>query len=193
MWSNTRCTGSKAVQTAKRGGAGDGNTMENRRLWQWRTGILSSIHHIPMHQMWFWRIIRTRRIRMVLRRPNTMEILSNVWEWRKIATCTKAQRSERRMSAHDKQDPALITAVWCPLNCHIAQIGEGLQIARPTVPHCKDCKHYRDVRSHGDERGSHRCLYYGASYEKRKVISGQEIRTCPKWCPLRNCGMRVAW
>ena len=66
-------------------------------------------------------------------------------------------------------------------------------MARPTVPHCTDCKHYRDLRHYRDRKGLHVCFYYGSNYERRKIISGQEIRTCPLWCPLRLAGFKSAY
>lgn len=66
-------------------------------------------------------------------------------------------------------------------------------MARPTVPHCVDCKFYCDVRSHRDCYASHRCFYFGSDYMARRLISGQEIRTSPLWCPLRRAGFRKAF
>ena len=63
-------------------------------------------------------------------------------------------------------------------------------MARPTVPHCKDCKFLEDRRSFYSwrryERSEWRCA------EIRKDISGQEVRTSPSWCPLRARGLRQA-
>lgn len=47
-------------------------------------------------------------------------------------------------------------------------------MARPVVPHCKDCS-----SCHGYKFSYWRCLKTG------KFIDGQEIRTSPLWCPLR--------
>lgn len=63
-------------------------------------------------------------------------------------------------------------------------------MARPKVPHCREC-YYLDEWVYTDgwvdpPRASYRCKYVD------KWITGQEVRTCPAWCPYRNRGMRVA-
>lgn len=57
-------------------------------------------------------------------------------------------------------------------------------MARPTVPHCKECKHLEDGRVRGNMYGFWICGFG----MKRRFMSGQEVRTCPKWCPLRISG-----
>lgn len=57
-------------------------------------------------------------------------------------------------------------------------------MARPTVPHCKECKHLMDGRPRGNEYGVWICGYG----MRRRFMSGQEVRTCPRWCPLRLKG-----
>lgn len=47
-------------------------------------------------------------------------------------------------------------------------------MARPKVPHCKDCPHCHGTRN-----------VYWRCNETGKLISGQEIRTSPLWCPFR--------
>ncbi len=53
---------------------------------------------------------------------------------------------------------------------------------RPKVPHCKSCNYSRDLNQCN--------FYYKQKYWicklNNKYINGQEIRTSPKWCPLRN-------
>ena len=50
-------------------------------------------------------------------------------------------------------------------------------MARPKVPHCKEC-----ARLHGEKWSYWKCLALG------RFITGQEVRTSPKWCPLRISG-----
>lgn len=63
-------------------------------------------------------------------------------------------------------------------------------MARPTVPHCKDCKYLSDRRNmYGYRfyiRAGWKCL------EAKRTITGQEVRTSPVWCPLRARGLRMA-
>ena len=54
-------------------------------------------------------------------------------------------------------------------------------MARPTVPHCKDCPWLRDKRCRFDVRG----IWFCARSER--FINGQEVRTSPVWC-LRRYG-----
>ena len=62
-------------------------------------------------------------------------------------------------------------------------------MARPTVPHCKDCRFLMDFSYGGS---LHKCWYCinvdGVILLNRRRISGQEVRTCPRWCPLRLRG-----
>ena len=57
-------------------------------------------------------------------------------------------------------------------------------MARPKVPHCKECKH---LENHNANQGWFRNAY-GSWYcnHHKKHISGQEVRTSPLWCELRN-------
>ena len=55
-------------------------------------------------------------------------------------------------------------------------------MARPTVPHCYDCKHlssYCYTQYCTVPRHNHKCLLID------RYMSGQEVRTSPTWCPLR--------
>ena len=65
----------------------------------------------------------------------------------------------------------------------------GEKMARPKVPHCKECPHLKDYRRDWgpcwrNVYGSWRCGYVD------KHITGQEVRTSPVWCPLRY-GRRI--
>ncbi len=53
---------------------------------------------------------------------------------------------------------------------------------RPKVPHCKKCIHLKNYNSFKMHyvQGAWMCML------KKEHINGQEIRTSPKWCPLRN-------
>lgn len=64
-------------------------------------------------------------------------------------------------------------------------------MCRPTVPHCKDCKHLYDNRSPGSDYGRWHCRFPNLGRYSR--ISSQEVRTCPGWCPLRIRGYRKAY
>ena len=46
------------------------------------------------------------------------------------------------------------------------------------VPHCHDCKHHERFNNAG--KHMHRCVKVG------RMISGNDTRTSPKWCPLRG-------
>lgn len=59
-------------------------------------------------------------------------------------------------------------------------------MARPTVPHCKECKYLSDQRSYRSSYGSWYCNFPNLLRYAR--ISSQEVRTCPRWCPLRVRG-----
>lgn len=55
------------------------------------------------------------------------------------------------------------------------------------VPHCRDCPWFVDRYTYG-EWGRYRCLHFSlrsAGYAFAKVIPSSEVRTSPKWCPLR--------
>lgn len=58
-------------------------------------------------------------------------------------------------------------------------------MARPKVPHCKDCIHHMEEpltwRVTVKARYSHYCLYNG----KPKLLSGQDYRSSPSWCHKR--------
>lgn len=64
-------------------------------------------------------------------------------------------------------------------------------MARPSVPHCKDCKYLGDYRSPGSLYGFWFCR--SPNLQSSKNISSQEVRTCPLWCPLRLRGHRKAY
>ena len=64
-------------------------------------------------------------------------------------------------------------------------------MARPTVPHCKECKFLWDDRSYRSKYGSWFCRY--PSLQQYSGISSQEVRTCPLWCPLRVRGFVRAY
>ena len=58
-------------------------------------------------------------------------------------------------------------------------------MARPKVPHCKDCPSVSEYRPWVNifmqsDRASWRCKLM------QRSISGQEIRTSPVWCPRRQ-------
>lgn len=61
-------------------------------------------------------------------------------------------------------------------------------MARPTVPHCKDCPHIYELQhSFPWAYGYFRCQR--SSWKCLKVdqwVNGQEVRTSPKWCPRRQ-------
>lgn len=57
-------------------------------------------------------------------------------------------------------------------------------MGRPKVPHCKECSQLRGYPTgyFGDSLyGCWSCLALG-----KRPISGQEVRTSPLWCPLRQ-------
>lgn len=62
-------------------------------------------------------------------------------------------------------------------------------MARPTVPHCKDCKYLSDHRSWYSKYARWHCDY--PELRRYSHISSQEVRTCPEWCPLRLKGFRT--
>lgn len=62
---------------------------------------------------------------------------------------------------------------------------------RPTVPHCKECKHLADNRSWGSSYARWYCNYPGLN--RYSHVSSQEVRTCPVWCPLRLSGFHRAY
>lgn len=64
-------------------------------------------------------------------------------------------------------------------------------MARPTVPHCKDCKYLHDGRHWGSSYARWFCHYPGLM--RYSNITAQEVRTCPGWCPLRVVGYRRAY
>ena len=47
---------------------------------------------------------------------------------------------------------------------------------RPKVTHCKDCRYYKDRNSDRDSYSWHYCCLYD------RTISGQAVRTSPRWC-----------
>lgn len=61
----------------------------------------------------------------------------------------------------------------------------GEEMARPKVPHCKDCPYLEDRRR---DWGLAWRNAYGLWYcrERCLYISGQEVRTSPRWCPNRH-------
>lgn len=62
-------------------------------------------------------------------------------------------------------------------------------MARPEVRHCKECSRLRDGRRDGTSRGAWQCwhpLFEAISPTGYHVITGQEIRTCPRWCPIER-------
>lgn len=62
-------------------------------------------------------------------------------------------------------------------------------MSRPTVPHCKECKFLRDFSSSDCLHRRWYCTYGVTAYPLRSSrISGQEVRSCPRWCPLRLAG-----
>ena len=65
-------------------------------------------------------------------------------------------------------------------------------MARPTVPHCKECKHLEDKNENYWPTALRNA--YGCWFCKKvnKYINGQEIRTSPGWCPLRARGKTSA-
>lgn len=58
-------------------------------------------------------------------------------------------------------------------------------MARPKVPKCKECNYLTDLRHPSDAKGCYKCTINGKHYNDMKYINGQEVRTSPKWCPLR--------
>lgn len=46
------------------------------------------------------------------------------------------------------------------------------------VPHCNDCKHHERFNNAG--KYAHRCDKAG------RMVSGNDTRTSPRWCPLRG-------
>ena len=48
-------------------------------------------------------------------------------------------------------------------------------MARPKVPHCKECMHL-----YGEKWSYWKCL------KIKRFMTGQEVRTSPLWCPLRS-------
>lgn len=50
---------------------------------------------------------------------------------------------------------------------------------RRKVPYCSTCRHHERVELSG--RVGHRCVLSGG-----RRIAGNEARTSPNWCPLRN-------
>lgn len=63
-------------------------------------------------------------------------------------------------------------------------------MSRPTVPHCKECSSHRKV---GDYLGFTNRVRFGHYCElQKRWITGQEVRTCPSWCPKRARGLRSA-
>ena len=64
-------------------------------------------------------------------------------------------------------------------------------MARPTVPHCKDCKYLRDERRWQRSYARWFCLY--PNLRRYSRITSQEVRTCPSWCPLRLAGYRKTY
>ena len=58
-------------------------------------------------------------------------------------------------------------------------------MARPEVRHCRECHRLRDGRREGAKRGCWQCWHpFFESITGYRVITGQEIRTHPKWCPI---------
>lgn len=62
-------------------------------------------------------------------------------------------------------------------------------MARPKVPHCRDCRYLFDVNAIGSFRNS-----YGSWHCNHpdvleglfgRAVNGQEVRTSPLWCPFR--------
>ena len=58
-------------------------------------------------------------------------------------------------------------------------------MARPKVPHCKECPHVSEFRPSlnyfiQSDRANWHCMWM------QRSISGQEIRTSPAWCPRRR-------
>lgn len=65
---------------------------------------------------------------------------------------------------------------------------------RPEVRHCRDCTRLKDGRREGTSRGVWQCwhpLFQVISPTGYHVITGQEIRTCPKWCPIEDALKKV--
>lgn len=65
-------------------------------------------------------------------------------------------------------------------------------MARPKVPHCKECKHLEDKNEHyypSILKNAYGCWFCKS---QDKYINGQEIRTSPTWCPLRALGRTSA-
>lgn len=57
-------------------------------------------------------------------------------------------------------------------------------MARPKVPHCKNCNHLEDHNAtFGWSRNTYGCWY--CNFHKR-YINGQEVRTSPTWCKKRH-------
>lgn len=56
-------------------------------------------------------------------------------------------------------------------------------MARPKVPHCKECNFLRGfpVRP-WESQGSWYCR------KMQKPVDGQSVRTSPRWCPFRFSG-----
>lgn len=53
-------------------------------------------------------------------------------------------------------------------------------MARPKVPHCKECRYLTGwPKSWLDKQGAWKCT------RCERCIDGQEVRTSPKWCPFR--------
>lgn len=61
-------------------------------------------------------------------------------------------------------------------------------MGRPTVPHCKECTHIQEFNCHvfwaygflHSSRSSWKCNLCD------RWVTGQEVRTSPKWCPRRQ-------
>lgn len=59
-------------------------------------------------------------------------------------------------------------------------------MSRPKVPHCKECNKLQDKNANYYNYGAFK-HEYGCWYctEKNRYITGQEVRTSPKWCTKR--------
>ena len=65
-------------------------------------------------------------------------------------------------------------------------------MARPTVPHCKECRYLEDKNEYyypSILKSAYGCWFCN---KVQKYINGQEIRTSPNWCPIRAQGKTKA-